>query len=112
MADNMDKDTKAKISRLQILEQRTQALLMQKHSFQSQALEIENALGEIEDSKETYKIVGTVMVSVEKEQLKKDLTEKKEITDLKIKNLEKEEKKLRLESGEIQKEIMGLLKDE
>ena len=110
MANDMDKETKAKISKLQILEQRIQSLIMQKQNFQSQTLEIENALGEIGDAKETYKIVGNVMVSVDRNELKKDLTSKKEIADLKLKNIEKEEKKLRGEAEELQKEVMGSLR--
>ena len=111
MSKDMDKETKSKISRLQMLEQRIQSLVMQKQNFQTQVLEVENALGEIDDSKETYKIVGNVMVSVEKDALKKDLTSKKEMADLKIKNIEKEEKKLRDESDDLQKDVMGSLKD-
>ena len=110
MAEDMDKETKSKISRLQILEQRVQSLMMQKQTFQSQTLETENALGEIGDAKETYKIVGNVMVSVNKAELKKDLTSKKEIADLKLKNIEKEEKRLRVEAEELQKEVMESLK--
>ncbi len=111
MAKDMDKETKAKITRLQMLEQRTQALVMQKQNFQSQVLEAENALEEIDEAKETYKIIGNVMVSVDKKELKQELTSKKEMAELKFKNLEKEEKKLREESSELQKEVMGSLKD-
>ena len=105
----MDKETKGKISRLQMLEQRLQALVMQKQTFQGQILESDNALGEIEDSKETYKIIGNVMVSVKKADLKKDLNSKKEVAEIKVKNLEKEEKKLREEAESLQKEVMGTI---
>ena len=108
MAD-VDKETKDKISRLQMLEQRLQSLVMQKQAFQTQILESENALGEIKDSKETYKIIGNVMVSVNKEDLQKDLTAKKEMAELKVKNLDKEENKLREEANALQKEVMGSL---
>jgi len=111
MAVDLDKDTKAKISRLQMLEQRLQTLIMQKQNFQSQGLETENALGEIDGAKEAYKVVGNIMVSMDKEELKKDLTSKKEIFDLKIKNIEKEETKLREETKELQNEVMGSLKN-
>ncbi len=82
---------------------------MQKQTFQTQILESDNALGEIENSKETYKIIGNVMVSVDKEDLKKDLTAKKEMAELKAKNLDKEESKLREEADALQKEVMGSL---
>jgi prefoldin beta subunit len=102
MAD-VDKETKNKISRLQMLEQRLQALVMQKQTFQTQILESDNALGEIEGSKETYKVIGNVMVSVDKDDLKKDLTAKRDMAELKVKNLDKEENKLREEASELQK---------
>lgn len=105
--DKVDKETKNKISKLQILEQRLNSLLLQKQNFQTQLLEIENALGEIENSNETYKILGNVMVSVEKTQLKKELSSKKEISDLKVRNIEKEEKKIREEANELQKEVLS-----
>ena len=110
MTEDMDKETKNKISRLQVLEQRINSLMMQKQTFQSQTLETENALGEIGDAKETYKIVGNVMVSVNKAELKKDLTSKKEMADIKLKNIEKEEEKLRGEAEDLQKDVMGSLK--
>ena len=97
---DMDKETKSKISRLQMLEQRLQALIMQKQTFQSQILESDTALGEIEGAKES---IGNVMVSVKKTDLKKDLASKKEVAELKVKNLEKEEKKLREEAETLQK---------
>jgi prefoldin beta subunit len=106
---DIDKETKNKISRLQMLEQRLQSLVMQKQTFQSQILESDNALGEIKDSKETYKIIGSVMVSVDKEDLEKDLTSKREMAEIKVKNLEKEENKLREEAEALQKEVMGTL---
>ncbi|MCD4759514.1 prefoldin subunit [archaeon] len=110
MTEDMDKATKVKISKLQILEQRIQSLIMQKQTFQGQALETDNALGELDGAKETYKIIGNVMVSFEKEELKKDLTSKKDMAELKVKNIEKEEKKLREEAEILQKDIMGSLK--
>jgi len=106
---DIDKETKNKISRLQMLEQRLQSLVMQKQNFQTQILESENALGEIKDSKETYKIIGNVMVSVKKDELENDLNAKREMADLKVKNLEKEENKLREEASELQKEVMEIL---
>lgn len=106
---DIDKETKNKISRLQMLEQRLQSLVMQKQNFQTQILESENALGEIKDSKETYKIIGNVMVSVNKSELEKDLNTKKEMSNLKVKNLEKEETKIREEASELQKEVMDVL---
>ena len=110
--ENIDKETKKKISKLQMLEQRLQSLAMQKQTFQTQSMESDNALREIDNSEDTYKVVGNVMISVEKTELKKELTSKKEMADMKVTNLEKEEKKLREEATELQKEVMGSFKNE
>lgn len=96
-----------KLSELQEFEQKVQNLTMQKHGFQTQLLEIENALGELKDAKEAYKIVGNVVVSAEKKDLIKDLTSKKEIMDLRLVNIDKQEKTLRETAEQLQKEIMS-----
>lgn len=96
-----------KLSELQEFEQKMQSIAMQKHGFQTQLLEIENALGELKDAKEAFKIVGNVVVSAEKEDLIKDLTSKKEIMDLRFTNIEKQEKSLRDSAEQLQKEIMS-----
>ena len=103
--ENIDDNTKKKISKLQMLEQRLQSFAMQKQSFQTQSMESDNALKEIDNSDDTYKVVGNVMISVDKAKLKEELTSKKEMADMKISNLEKEEGKLREEASELQKEV-------
>jgi len=107
--NDVDKETKNKISKLQILEQRLNSILLQKQTFQTQLLEIENALGEIEHSSETYKIVGNIMVSMEKEELTNELSSKKELFDVKMKSIDKEESKLREEANELQKEVLSAI---
>jgi len=105
------KDQERKIQELQLIEQNLSNLLMQKQNFQSRLLENENALREVhETKKQTYKILGSIMVAVEKDQLKKDLDSEKEILDLRIKSIEKQENKLKDRAQELQKEILKELK--
>jgi prefoldin beta subunit len=109
----MNKDAQNQIEKLQMIEQKTQTFLMQKQNFQSQLLEIENALNELEHSKgEVYKIVGNIMISSEKTKLKEDLDNKKDVLALRIKNIEKQENKLKEEASQIQNEVMNNLKKE
>ena len=79
-----------KIRQLQMLEQALQQLLMQKQTFQLQLMETESALKEIQNTQEAYKIVGNIMVLAKKEDLEKELKEKKETTELRISSLEKQ----------------------
>jgi len=94
------------IARLQILEQNLQAILMQKQQFQTQLLEIESALKEIQTSKSIYKIVGNIMVHTEKPDIEKDLQQKKEFIDLRIKNMEKQEKQLNDKTKQLREDVM------
>src|SRR3989338_1762508 len=89
------KDTQDKIAKLQLFEQNLHSFSTQKRNIQSQMLEIENALKEIEAAQgAVYKIVGTVMFPSEKGKLAKDLKERKEVLDLRIKSFEKQEKEI------------------
>ena len=106
----ISKETEGNIQQLQLIEQNLQSFLMQKQNFQVQLLEIENALKELELTKDKpFKIVGNVMVQTEKDDLKKDLNSKKEIIDIRLKNLDKQENKLREKAEELQKSIMAEL---
>lgn len=106
----MDKETENKIQELQLLEQSLQNLILQKQNFQSRLLENENALKELENLKgESYKIIGTIMVLKDKEELKKDVKSEEEILNLRIKNIEKQENKLKEKMEELQKDVIKKL---
>ena len=108
----MDQDTEKKRGPLQLIEQNLQGFLMQKQQFQTQLIEIDSALKELETTKEAYKIIGNIMVSSNKEELKKDLQQKKETVELRIKSVEKQEKSLREKASGMQSEIVKELKPE
>ncbi len=108
----MKKETEEKIEQIQLVEQNLQNLLGQKQTFQSQLLEIENALEELTKSKDkVYKIVGSIMVLSERSDVEKYLNSKKEIIELRIKNLDKQENKLKEKVNEFQQEILKELKN-
>jgi|SRR3989344_374353 len=108
----MNKETEQKIEQIQLIEQNLQNILGQKQNFQSQLLEVENALEEIKKSKDkVYRIVGSIMVLSEKQDVEKYLNSKKEIVELRIKNLEKQEDKLKEKVNEFQQEILKELKN-
>jgi len=107
---DMPKETQESIGRLQMIEQNIQALLMQKQQFQGQLFELESALKEIEKTDDAFKIVGNVMIKTDKAALKAELTSKKEIVDLRLKNIDKQEKQLKEKAETLQKEVMSKLK--
>ena len=106
----MDKETEQGIQHLQLLEQNLQNFLLQRQQFQAQLIEVDSALEELKDKKEAYKIIGNIMVKSSKTDLEKDLKKKKEILDLRIKNLEKQEEKIQEKSKTIQEEVLKKIK--
>jgi len=103
----MKKEIEEKIQQLQIMEQNLQEFFMQKQNFQTQLMEINNALAELKKTKEDcYKLVGNVMFKEKKENLIKELDNKKEVLNLRIKNIEKQEKKIKEKAPELQKEVV------
>ena len=98
---------------LQLLEQNLQNFLMQKQAQQIELNEIVAALSEIEKlktSEQAYKIIGTVMIKSEKKDLKKELSEKKDILELRIKNIEKQEQAINKRVLEIRQKILKTMK--
>ncbi|MAF50844.1 MAG: hypothetical protein CMH64_02015 [Nanoarchaeota archaeon] len=108
---NITKDQESKIQELQLIEQNIQNLLLQKQKFQQEQIEVENALNELKTNKETpYKIVNNIMFETSSEELKKELTSKKEVVSIRIKNLEKQEEEVRKKADSLQKEVLKNLK--
>ena len=107
----MKQETEEQIEQLHLIEQNIQNISLQKQNFQAQLLEIENSLEELKKSKEkVYKIVGSIMVLSDKNDVEKYLNSKKEIIDLRIKNLEKQEDKFKEKINQIQQEVLKDLK--
>lgn len=106
------KESERKIAQLQTLEQNIQNISLQKQNFQSQLIEVDNALLEIgKASGQAYKIIGAIMVASEKEDLKKELEGKKEVLDLRINSIEKQENQLKERAANLQKEVLVELKE-
>ena len=106
----MEKETQEKIARLQSLEQNLQGFLAQRQQFQGQLMEVESALKEVEKTDKAYRIVGNIMVHASKDDLKKDLTSKKELMEIRVKSLEKQESQLQEKAQKLKDEVMSGLK--
>jgi prefoldin beta subunit len=105
-----DDETQGKVAQLQLLQQNLQNLLVQKQQFQMKLNEIDSALSEIKDAENAYKIVGNVMVLRTKEDLTKELTEKKGTIELRVKSIETQEERLKQKTDDIQKDVMKDMK--
>ena len=101
-----------KLKQLQLMEQNMQALGQQKQQFATQLAEAENAEKELGKSDTAYKIVGSLMVKAKREDLLEELGQKKEILNLRVQSIEKQENNLRSKFKALQKEVLEGMKDE
>ncbi len=106
----MEKETEEKISQLTQLEQNAHQFLNQRQLLQTQILEIESALNELKTTENSYKIIGNIMISANKDNLEKELKSKEEMLNMKVNSIEKQEKKIKEKASELQKEVMEKLK--
>ena len=109
---DIPKEAEQKIGQLQMFEQSLQNFLGQKQQFQVQLVEIESALNEIDNTNKSYKIIGNIMVDTDKAELKADLQSKKEILELRIKTMEKQENQVREKASKLQSEILKKIRKE
>ena len=108
----VNKETESKIAQLQMLEQNIQNFLMQKQTFQTQLIEVDNALEELDKTTgNTYKIVGGIMIATDEETLNMELQGRKEVLGLRIKNIEKQENQLKEKASNLQSEVLKQIKN-
>ena len=109
---DVSKETEQKIGQLQMFEQSMQNFLGQKQQFQVQLVEVESALNELSSTDKAYKIVGNIMVEADRNELKSDLQSKKEMLELRIQTMEKQESQVREKASKLQSEILKKIKKE
>jgi len=97
---------------LQTFQQQMQTVLIQKESLSIQNIEIEKALDELKKAttEDVYKAVGPILIKSTKKELEKELGEKKETVDLRIKSLQKQEDRLKDKLKESQEKFEEFLK--
>ena len=108
MEGKISPESAKKIQELQIFEQSIQNVLIQRQSFMLELNETNLAIEELKVSgDEVYKIVGQAMIKTTKEELEKELKSKKEILELKSKNLERQEAGMRGRISKLREEILS-----
>ena len=97
---------------LQAYQQQMQTVLIQKETLNMQNMEIDKALEELGKVKDedVFKAVGPILIKSEKGKLTKELNEKKETVDLRLKSLQKQETRMREKLEESQKKLEEILK--
>jgi prefoldin beta subunit len=98
------------INQFQQLEQQYQMILGQKQRVTLDLKETEMAISELEKNPSVvYKSVGSILVVAPIDDVKKELTEKKETLTVRLQTLERQEKRLLDKLKEMQTKIQGML---
>ena len=85
------------VLQLQLIEQSLQNMMMQKQAFQMELAEIESSLSELKKLKgeDVFKIVGTLMIKTTKAELVPELEKKRDILNIRLKSIEKQEQEFK-----------------
>jgi prefoldin beta subunit len=101
------------VSRLQQLQQNLQAIMMQKQQLEVEAVETDRALEELRKAgpdDAVYKAAGSVMVKAKKDDVIKELEEKKELSATRVKVLEKQEGRVKDNLKEVETKINEMIR--
>ena len=104
---------KEQLERYEQLQQNLQSVLVQKQQVDLERIEIDKALEELNksaDDVKVYKSAGTVMVSSNKADVVKNLTESKDLSNTKITVLNKQEERLKESLKEVQEKLDEAMK--
>lgn len=105
---DFDDETKMAIQEIQLLEQNFEQLMQQKHLFNMEIGETDLAIKEVEKAEgDVFKLVGgQVIVKTKKENLSSDLKHKKDLLEVRMKSMEKQEKEFSDRIEELRQQIM------
>jgi prefoldin beta subunit len=101
------------VSRLQQLQQNLQAIMMQKQQMEVESVETDRALEELKKAgadDAVYKAAGSVMIKAKKEEVVKELEEKKELSATRAKVLEKQEARVKENLKEVENKINEMIR--
>ncbi len=97
-----------RLLRLQQLQQTLQAVLTQKQQLELELTEVEQALSELGNLAENaviYKSIGSLLVKSKKSKVTKELIERKELLNMRISVLGKQEERLRTQVKDLQTKL-------
>jgi prefoldin beta subunit len=97
-----------RLLRLQQLQQTLQGVLAQKQQLELELNEVEQALSELEkltDAAVIYKSIGSLLVKSKKTKVTTELNERKELLNMRINVLGKQEERLRTQVKDLQEKL-------
>lgn len=108
MSTELPPQVQNQIAQLQQLQQQAQALLSQKSQIEMIIRETESAVKELEASSEDaviYKSVGEILFKADRTKLIEEFKDKKEVLDLRLKTLAKQEERIQKRFGQLQDQL-------
>jgi prefoldin beta subunit len=101
------------VSRLQQLQQNLQAIMMQKQQLEVEMVETDRGLQELKKTNSDdaiYKNAGSVLIKAKKEDVLKELEEKKELSNTRIMVLGKQEARVKENLKEVENKINEMIR--
>ena len=102
------------LSRLQQLQQNLQAVMMQKQQVELEVVEIDRALDELRkiegDDASVYKSAGPLLIKTNKDDVLKELEEKKELSNTRLTVLGKQETRVKDNLKEVENKINTMIR--
>jgi prefoldin beta subunit len=115
MADfKITPETQQILIELQTFQQQMQTVLIQKESLNLQNMEIEKAFEELKKAtnEDVFKAVGPILIKSTKKDLEKELAEKKETIELRLKSLQRQEDRIKEKLKQVQGKFEEFLKSQ
>lgn len=97
-----------RLLRLQQLQETLQTVLAQKQQLDLELIEIDRALSELEkvsDDVVIYKSIGSLLIRTDKAKVTSELSERRELTNMRVSVLTKQEERLRSQIKELQEKL-------
>lgn len=106
-------ELKEKLVQYQNLQNSLQTFMIQKQGIMQRLNEIEEAINELDkySGGKIYRLCGTILVETNKEESMAKLKEEKEISEVRIKSLERQEVKLKEMISKLGSEIQAAIKE-
>ena len=101
------------LARFEQLQQNLQTILVQKQQFDVESAEVDRAITELKKATETdavYKSAGNILVKANRNEVMKDLEERKELSGTRSTVLSKQEQRVRENIKELSTKIEGAIK--
>ena len=101
------------VSRLQQLQQNLQAIMMQKQQLEVESVETDRALEELKKAgpdEAIYKNAGSVLIKAKKEEVVKELEERKELSNTRVMVLTKQETRVKENLKEVENKINEMIR--